>query len=233
MASLSKVHEKLQRATELRDEFERGILRYYESNPVGLLVVKTPDSQLASIMRPDVPADLALIAGDVLQCLRSSLDYLVWELAGESAHKQNQFPICIVESEYKNEVGKRKRLDGVPAKAAALIDAYQPYHLPEDERDSATLTMLDRLTNINKHRRVILTHLEKTTHPTDPLPFPHLTSDVVGIGDDGSRRVFETHSFYIAFNELPVAGQEIGTALDLFGNFIGHELLPQFQPFFE
>jgi hypothetical protein len=42
-----------------------------------------------------------------------------------------------------------------------------------------------------------------------------------------------TFGFYIAFNEGSVSGAEIGTALNMFGDFIGYEVLPLFGKFFE
>lgn len=183
-----------------------------------------------------VPARFGLIAGDILQCLRSSLDYLVWELVlanGQQPTSQNAFPISLTVSDYRNEIDKRKRLSGLDPTASALIDTLQPLWLPEAEREKSPLAVLDKLTNINKHRRVLLTHLKRVVVEDEPLPFPHILSNLTGIMPDGAKHIFVTFGFYVAFDESVVSGSEIGTALNVFGDHIGHEVVPLFQKFFK
>ncbi len=147
--------------------------------------------------------------------------------------QQNAFPISLTTADYKNELAKRHRLQGVSPSACAVIDELQPLNLPEAEREQSPLALLDKLTNINKHRRVLLTNLKREVLEDQPLPFPHILTDMKGILPSGIRHNLVTFAFYVAIEERIVSGKEIGTVLDVFGNFILKELLPLFQKFFE
>src|ERR1700691_5308724 len=136
MASLDSVRQKIYRAKEHWNELREEIIRYYESDPGDLFPAdeSTPENPLFVFKeKKPVPAKIALVLGDALQCLRSSLDYLVWELveaAGNKPHRQLMFPLALTEKQYKDDLEKRHRLDGVPAKAIAVIDRFQPYLQP-------------------------------------------------------------------------------------------------------
>jgi hypothetical protein len=230
MASLDSVFQKLYRAKHHCEELDQELRDYYRSDPV-----KFTSSEFGFDIGGQVPARMGLIAGDALQCMRSSLDYLVWELvlaSGNQPDRQNAFPISLSLRNYKNEVDKQKRLQGVDPAACALIDTLQPFHLPETERERSPLAVLDNLTNINKHRRVLLTHLQRVVLET-PLPFPHVLSDLTGTMPGGVKHRFVTFGFFAAFNEGSVSGEEIFTALNVFGDYIGNEVLPLFKKFFE
>ena len=234
MASLDSVMQKLYRAKHHYLELNNELLAYYSSDKT---IRMTPVEGGVNIGNATpVPARFGLIAGDILQCMRSSLDYLVWELVlsnGKQPTPQNAFPISLTLADYKNEVVKRRRLDGVSRDACAVIDSMQPLCLPEEERDKCPLAVLDKLTNINKHRRVLLTNLKRVVIEDDPLPFPHILGDLKGIMPDGVRHTFATFGFYVAFDESIVSGAEIGTALDVFGEHLGNEVLPMFNKFFK
>lgn len=118
-----------------------------------------------------IPEPLALILGDCLSNLRSTLDYLVWELVrsnGKEASVSNAFPVAHTLDAYEEEIN-RGRLKGVDPAAVALIQSVQPYHLsvPGD----TFLSVLNKLTNINKHRRLLLTTL-KTVGPIAEMTLP-------------------------------------------------------------
>lgn len=99
---------------------------------------------------PKCPAELSTVAGDCLHNLRSSLDYLIWQLV--LAHPPHQptgrtmFPICSSVESFNSQL-KRGRLRGVPQGAVAAVEALQPFdalHHP--------LSRLERLCNADKHR---------------------------------------------------------------------------------
>ena len=83
MGSLDSVELKIFRAAQhiesLKSEFEG----YFQNNP-GKMVRQPHTCENEGIFRfvanGSIPARFGLIVGDVLQNLRSSLDYLVWEL---------------------------------------------------------------------------------------------------------------------------------------------------------
>jgi hypothetical protein len=234
MASLDSVIQKLYRAKHHYLELEEELRAYYTAEETVQIRPAERGFDVGNVGA--VPARFGLIAGDILQCMRSSLDYLVWELVlanGEQPGIQNAFPISWTVSNYKNEITNRKRLNGVDPGACALIDMLQPLCLPEAEREKSPLAVLDKLTNINKHRRVLLTNLKRVVIEGEPLPFPHILSDLKGTMPDGVKHTFVTFGFYVALGESVVSGSEIGTALNLFGDYIGNEVLPLFEKFFE
>jgi hypothetical protein len=92
----------------------------------------------------------------------------VWELVlanGKvSPGKHHEFPICETANGFAKAVGHSRRLDGVHPDAIAAIQRLQPY-ADGVNVNHTFIWMLDKLTNINKHRRIILTVLK-----TIPLP---------------------------------------------------------------
>lgn len=137
MASLDSVRQKMYRAKEHWEKLWDEVTAYYQSNPGDLFPApgSTPENPLFIFKeKKPVPAHLALVLGDALQCLRSSLDYLVWELveaAGNKPHRKLMFPIALTSEQYRDDLRKRHRLDGVPLEAIAIIDHFQPYLQPD------------------------------------------------------------------------------------------------------
>ena len=75
------------------------------------------------------------------------------------------FPICSTPDAFKAQLARR-RLNGVARDVATEIELLQPYHLGQDF-DKAMLWVIDDLYNINKHRRLLLTHLHGSPRPDD------------------------------------------------------------------
>jgi hypothetical protein len=235
MASLDSVRQKMYRAKKHFDELREELVAYYESDPGDLVETEesTPEhKQFIFREKKPIPARLALICGDGLQCLRSSLDYLVWELveaAGKQPHRRLMFPIAMSEAAYNGDLKQRKRLDGVDPNAIALIGAFQPYLLP-DPKDS-DLAKFEELTNINKHRRVILTRLSSAGGEL-PLPFPHILGVVKNVTLEGEVLAEHPLRGFITINDGFVRDIEITNCLDTIAHFIGEEMLPRFEKFF-
>jgi hypothetical protein len=227
---MQTVRWKLYRVKQHYDELRRELTAYYQTAP-GSLARKEGTWTFESI--EPIPARLGLICGDVLQCIRSSLDYLVWELVlaeGNVPNKQNMFPIALTLGDYKNEVVKRHRLDGISATALAHIEACQPYLVGDPSHHP--LAILDELTNINKHRRVLFTYLSSAiTEPT--VSFPYISRTVHGYDAEG--KIVETVPLwtYVTIDEGGAKGTEITTCLDDLAIFVGDKLLPLFDVILE
>ena len=85
---------------------------------------------MITIELEDPPFEAALIAGDFICCLRSSLDYLAWQLAVITTpipSKRVCFPIY-GENTPDNQVSIAKSTFGIPEPAISLIKSFQPYH---------------------------------------------------------------------------------------------------------
>lgn len=172
------IRKKMYRAHQNFEELTAEVGRYFKSNP-GKLVPQqesTPDTIIAAFQTKDsLPSRMPLIAGDCLQNLRSSLDYLVWELVlaeGKEPGKHNSFPICsgptadVFEDAIKWHGKRPGCLEGIPLNAVAEIRNLQPCRLGDDWQKDF-LWVLNELTNLNKHRRIILADLSATDAPPD------------------------------------------------------------------
>lgn len=104
---------------------------------------------------PEPKIEVSIIVGDCLNNLRSSLDYLIWQIVDSNniaeVSNRNMFPICTSETAFNNEV-TRKRLRGVPEKAIEIIRGLQPY---DGRENNYYLQMLSELCNRDKHRDLI------------------------------------------------------------------------------
>jgi hypothetical protein len=116
-----------------------------------------PDDPRVILSAEEVPSIIRLLAGDVLQNFRSTLDYLVWELvlANERVPDEyNAFPVCSTPEGFKE--AKKKRLRDVHPDAIALADQFQPFHFGQGHEHESVLYVLDKMTNINKHRSILM-----------------------------------------------------------------------------
>ena len=108
---------------------------------------------------PSPPPEIALVMGDCLYSLRAALDYLVWQLVlanDGTPTERTQFPI------YDSQVdrhGTPRRIHvegGIHPDALATLERLQPYHRAE-RPEAHPLAILQRLSNIDKHRRLHVT----------------------------------------------------------------------------
>lgn len=124
----------------------------------------------ASWVTPPTPdhASLSLRAGDCLQCLRSALDHLAFELAAaftvpmtDQIEESSEFPIVSdLDRRGQSGSGPRKWRDGAHTKvggadplAQAAIERLQPYQRGASFEDDP-LWRLGVLNNIDKHRTI-------------------------------------------------------------------------------
>jgi hypothetical protein len=105
-------------------------------------------------------AEWSLVVGDCVQNLRSALDHLIWHLSTEderkSHPKQIQFPITLTKQDWAS-FGSRSIQGLVPAARKAVL-VLQPFTKPSADRPDP-LAVLNELSNLDKHRRIHLTHV--------------------------------------------------------------------------
>jgi len=251
------VHWKLVRAQEHLQELQTQVRRFYQKNPAK--VVRQPDGSPDEFIGKvvsgvTIPGKIPMIIGDFLTNVRSSLDYLVWELvlaAKNNPTDKNMFPICTTPEAFNQQLA-RHRLDGVPIDAITEIQALQPHHDGQDA-GGHVLAMLDQLCNINKHRRVIATMIRGSVAPSDfvtqeingevygSLSFDSILKQGIKIGPfpmvNGSAGrgpkvdvPLQIVSF-VAFNEGTAQDVEVGYTLSILGGFVVQELA-RFEKFF-
>ncbi|MGH7685702.1 MAG: hypothetical protein ACREN2_02635 [Candidatus Dormibacteria bacterium] len=113
--------------------------------------------------------NVALMAGDVVGCLRDALDHLIYELTvhysgiPDEGHK-TAWPICEYRNDWamrssKGRISKRageRKVHGIHPKAQAMVYRLQPFYMkrsPGPHRRHP-LWILDELRNIDRHRRL-------------------------------------------------------------------------------
>jgi hypothetical protein len=154
MPSLVSPNLKVQRAKEHLDSLNRAIKAFRQSKPYRISTHDDLESRqwVIRMEMDEPPLLLGLIAGDFICCLRSSLDYLAWQLAGltiSAPSRNTSFPIC-----GKDSAETRKFIDKateeIPPEAAAVMKSFQPYHCGDDYKGTP-LWRLNKLWNIDKH----------------------------------------------------------------------------------
>lgn len=118
----------------------------YDDLDAGERVVK-----LQVVAQP--PPRLLAILGDAIHCLRSSLDYLVWQLVeanGGTPTDRTAFPISDTIEQF--ESGYLGKLEGCSTDAIDLIQKLRPY-----KKGNYLLWGLHRLDIVDKHRLLITT----------------------------------------------------------------------------
>jgi hypothetical protein len=178
-----------------------------------------------------VPHCVGLVCGDCLQNMRSALDYLIYELVlanGGKPNRKHMFPIAMSEDQYERD-GIHK-IKGIHPRAAAFIDALQPYLL--EHPSESPLYVLDELTNLNKHRRPIITTMQATT-VQPPFLFPHVQGTIKRL--DPRTQLFEESPFFawVGFDELPVKGAEVTHTLNLLAFTLSEQIFPLFKDFLD
>lgn len=143
------VQLKIEWASRHIDEFHTVLRAFIDCNPYVVDTKRNPETRrlIYYIVRATpVPDELALIAGDVLQNLRTALDYLACSLVPAAGiTKETAFPIFDDAAKYNS--GSSGKVKGMRREAIDLIDSIKPYKGGDD-----VLWRLHRLNNVDKHR---------------------------------------------------------------------------------
>lgn len=153
---LAGVRAKIARADEHIHDLEGRLKTFFGKHPYKVAVQRDPKTRkpiyyLAGV--EDVPPDIALVVGDVIQNLRSALDHLAYQLVLVGTGKPGPFfhvyfPIFDSAPEYK--AGKTRQIKGMRQEAIDAVDAIKPYKGGND-----TLWQLHSLNRIDKHRLIL------------------------------------------------------------------------------
>ena len=176
------IHLKIKWANHHFRNFQNTLNAFLRSDPCGITPEREPNTHSVFYRVSNdvvVPDDLALIAGDVLQNLRSALDYLACSLVsanGGKVTRQTSFPIVEnVPSTPREERTFARKIHGMREEAKDLIRACLPYKGGDD-----VLWRLHELNRRDKHRLLftvggfvdnwnISEHIARTNPPLDVL----------------------------------------------------------------
>ena len=156
MANLSGVLAKLERADEHRQAFEDLLEEFLAADPYSIITEYDPESGWHSLrwnVHREPPLErLALLFGDMISNLRTTLDYLVWQLvlaSGSRPGRRTGFPVVRKEKDWP--VQSSAALRGVAPEWVEQIEARQPFLWPLQPAFHP-LAILDHVNNLNKHR---------------------------------------------------------------------------------
>lgn len=151
------VTQKLRRAAEHLEQLQREVGAFYATRPYQVAHRRNPTTRrliyFVASAAP-IPEHLALVAGDVLQNLMSTLDHLAYQLVCRDTLDKPPnprwiyFPIADTKADY--DAKKSGKLSGAWPDTIAAIDALAPYR-----SDNDSLWKLYRLNNIDKHRLLL------------------------------------------------------------------------------
>lgn len=251
-AKLVRAKQHLDAARRILGRFKYGECRivFEEDADMNLIVPRV------HLSKP--PTKLPIIIGDMLYNVRSALDHLIYQLVlsnpPNTPNKKTAFPIHADRQSFDSI--KKLRLKGVPVKAAALVEALQPYAGRENP-----LLMLDKLHNVDKHRtlNVVTAVASDTEVQWSEGGAPFLTLFVGGeeirdgatFGGIGITRNAVTHeslarvtkmemhgkaAIFVAFDDPSVDSLEecrVDRTLEVILNFVRDEVIPMFEPFLD
>lgn len=159
MHSLDGIIRKIQRADEHIRDLNARINALIEGDAYRLASEPDTDPRehILKAFGPEPPPEFAIIAGEAIHQLRTSLDHLVWQLvvaAGGTPTHWHAFPICATRKGFESAC-ERGVVKGISESAFARIESRQPYHTGQDTRRNF-LEVLRVLNNHDKHRSMIL-----------------------------------------------------------------------------
>jgi len=150
------VRMKADRAKKHIAELQAEIGTFLKSNPYVVSTKRNPKTRqliyyIASVQ--PTPRIISVIIGDVLQCLRSTLDHLAYQLllvGGPGFDERKvRFPVGRDRQSYESERGRV--VPSLRQDAKDAIDAVEPY----GGGKGALLWTLHNLNNIDKHRTIL------------------------------------------------------------------------------
>ena len=152
----SNIREKFKRAEKHISDFKKALANFNATQPYSLRVdtETEPGKSSVHILKADpVPPEIRLIAGDAIQNLRSTLDYLACALVranGNTPTRFNEFPIFDFPITSKLEARFRKKVEGMRKEVVDSIRNIHPYQGGDN-----TLWRLHRLNTIDKHNMLV------------------------------------------------------------------------------
>jgi len=150
------VRAKVERAKQQLSELDTTLGAFFRTNPYKVGTKRDPQTRrliyyLVSVR--DVPLEISVIAGEVLQSLRSALDHLAYQLVlvgtGQSG-PFNHVYFPIFDSASKYQAGKLGQIKGMRQDAIDVIDGLKPYKGGND-----ILWRLHKLNIVDKHRLLV------------------------------------------------------------------------------
>ena len=248
MQPFESAYLKLNRAKEHLHALSREIAAFLQRDPYRIVcetnVERTEYVYRVNIVE-EIPARFGIVVGDCLYNLRSCLDHLAWQLAGQpvgAVAERIAFPIFDTRSGYSKAV--KKKLFGVGEDAKAIIEQLQPYHRDDQwfTFEPHPLSVLYQLSNFDKHRALHLVWFNSHTAEiqTSAVPVEQLMRGgrLVDQAEVARFRFAESNvEMKVRFNilvEMQLERPQITLPaiqyLSFLSDFIRFDVLPKFEP---
>lgn len=147
---ISGANAKVEWADKHIDDFKEELVRFQNAYPYKFTAERDPETRQPVYYMTevaDVPRDAVLIASDVLQCLRTALDYLI------CAHSKKTTPLTAFPIFDPQKIGKTYlagKIGEMPPSAQKIVTDLKPY-----KGGNETLWKLHELNRIDKHRLLV------------------------------------------------------------------------------
>ena len=232
MHSLDGARTKIKRAEEQVRDLQTTLSDYAGREPHVVVAHTDPETGTPGYQfrqRVEMPWRVPLLAGEAIQSLRTSLDYLACEAVeanGGTVTKTTAFPIHQQADQF--EAGYGRKVEGASDDALKLIQRTEPYRAGNGH----ALWQLHELNRREKHRLLLtagIVFVEAVQHGTtldhwvlgearlgvpfrqfDPRPdtvFP-LTDGVSFFAVPRDLQDDLEFTCHVAFNEAPIVGRE-------------------------
>ena len=150
-----RAHEHMANLSAKIDAFlascDYKVRRDFQGDPPSFVVT------VEEVHFPPVPYEFSILAGEAVHHLRSSLDYLIFELVRANKSEPSRKNMWPIGGLVKEGIPKAK-VAGVSPTALKLIESFQPYRLGTRYKEHP-LWRLNKLDNWDKHRFLIRTFL--------------------------------------------------------------------------
>jgi hypothetical protein len=157
---LTGILAKLQRADELCAALDTEVAAFTAKTyrVEGKFLESPPRFAFFAYGPPSLPPRFAVLAGEIVHQLRSSLDHAITQLAVQGPGGGNpnvlEFPVCRTPDSFKSSV-QRGKLRGVADPMVQVIEALQPYNASKTVGESPLLCLHD-LNRTDKHRLLLV-----------------------------------------------------------------------------
>jgi len=197
---LDGVRLKIVRAQEHLKVLKEEVGRYLDSRPYELLTERENDRMMARlVIKTEPPLGLSCIVGDCVNNLRTSLDYIVWQLAVRHSSTpliigkdRLYFPFKDSATSFNTDSLAKY---SIPAHALNLIESVQPYHTGYE-----FLRFLPILTNEDRHCLPLLT-------------LAQIRSSAIRFHDDKGKTIFSIVG--AVFGSKQITGHLSGAGIGL------------------
>jgi len=183
---IDKIALKIERAYKHIRELQVALSTFYKENRDFLRREIDPESgdhifKIVSV--PEVPEMISVIAGDVLQNLRSALDHMTYRIVVVSPLTTSKKDIFFPFGESLNDYmasERRRKVEQASSDAIKRIDALKPYKGGNDR-----LWQLARLNNVDKHRLLLTTAMRFKDRTTTKFDYWRMRATIGKGGDPG------------------------------------------------